>query len=129
MLKWLYIAMAGLITLQSMHMSLNDILSIGNLMEHASYHKDAYGDDLVSFIAKHYGSQQSDHMDSSHKDQHQDLPFQHAFVHAFYPIAFVDGFLFEFYIPVSPHPAIDSFYLPIRKNLFAIKTFQPPRLT
>ena len=110
-----------------MHMSLDDILSIGNLMEHASFHKKAYGDDLMSFLAKHYGSEQSDHMDNSHNDEHQDLPFQHSFVHAFCPIALVSSIEFEFYIPEAIRIKQNPSYTPLQIDLFASGMFQPPR--
>jgi hypothetical protein len=127
MIKVISIFLAGLISFQSLHISLDDILSLGNLMEHAQYHEQEYGDDLLSFFTKHYGSQQASHMDGSHRDKHGDLPFQHAISHLHCPVAVIIFLEFSLGVPEIYVLPQDSFHHFFHNDLFVIKTFQPPR--
>ncbi len=60
-------------------MSVNDISQIDKFVEHAQFHNEQYGDNIVLFIAKHYGKLKADH-DKEHQDkkgEHENLPFNH----------------------------------------------------
>lgn len=55
------------------------MVQLDELLEHAAFHKDQYGDTLFVFISKHYGELKEDHH-NNHKeehDEHENLPFQH----------------------------------------------------
>ncbi len=63
--------------MQSIHMGADDIAKIPELMEHYQEHQKKYGDDLISFINKHYGEDKDKH-ESQEKEEHHDLPFHHS---------------------------------------------------
>lgn len=71
----LIIPFAFILLLQSLHVSLEDIVKIPDLVEHYQEHKIEQGDDLLSFLNKHYGSDKEDH--KSEDSEHEDLPFHH----------------------------------------------------
>ena len=63
---------------QSFNLHLVDVLKLQNLVEHIEFHESAYGDDIFSFLSKHYGDKMEEHQE--HKDgsnDHQKLPFHH----------------------------------------------------
>ncbi len=79
MTKLLSILTALLILIQSFNISFGDITQLDELLEHAVFHKDQYGDNLFVFISKHYGELKEDHH-KNHKEEHEEhenLPFQH----------------------------------------------------
>lgn len=125
--KWVAILLATLISVQSLHITMDDILNLDALMEHARFHKQEFGDDLTSFITKHYGSQQADHMDTSHEDKHEDLPFKHSFTHSHCPVALLSNVNFTFEFQEHLPRTEDTFYPSLHNKLFVIKAFQPPR--
>jgi hypothetical protein len=51
------ILLASLMLLQSLHISVSDLVQMDELLEHARYHKQQFGDDFISFISKHYGAE------------------------------------------------------------------------
>lgn len=68
-----------LIMVQSMGIGYNDLLQLDELLDHAAYHQQQYGDSFFTFLSKHYGDQKEahhqDHQDE--EEQHSELPFQH----------------------------------------------------
>ena len=71
----LIIPFAFVLLLQSLHVSLEDIVKIPELVEHYQEHRIEHGDDFLSFLNKHYGSEKEDH--KSEDSDHEDLPFHH----------------------------------------------------
>lgn len=72
--------MAGMMLAQSFNIHLVDVFELKNLVEHAEYHKTTYGDDLISFLSKHYGDQKAEHnRDKQEEQDHRQLPFNHGF--------------------------------------------------
>ena len=67
-----------LLLLQSMGLNYDDLVRLDELFEHASYHQQQYGDNIITFLSKHYGDQkeahQRDHQEE--QDDHRKLPFQ-----------------------------------------------------
>ncbi len=51
-----------------------ELEKMDDLLEHAKFHEEEYGDGFASFMSKHYGNQKEDHKDDHGHDQ---LPFQH----------------------------------------------------
>jgi hypothetical protein len=72
----LVLPFAFILLLQSVHVGLEDVVKIPDLFEHYQEHKENYGDDLLTFLKKHYGSEKEAH--SSEEPENQDLPFHHA---------------------------------------------------
>jgi hypothetical protein len=63
--------------MQSLHLSLEDIVKIPELVEHFQEHQEKYGDSYIDFINKHYGAEKNHHNSEDNED-HQDLPFHHS---------------------------------------------------
>ena len=72
------ISLAIFILAQSFNLHSGDMLKLGALLAHLEFHQEEYGDDLFTFISKHYGDKKSSH-DKEPKDNedHQRLPFNH----------------------------------------------------
>lgn len=127
MYKWFAILLAGVITFQSLRISPGDVFNMGELMEHARYHKELYGDTLLTFISKHYGFVQGAAMDHSDEEHHKSLPFQHTSSPSFGPMTIVYPTEFHLSLPEVTTPAKDTFYNTFYTTLFVNKTFQPPK--
>jgi len=79
MVKFVSIAASFLILIQSFNICISDLVDLGELIEHAKYHSEKYGDNLFVFLSKHYGDLEADHSKKhqEEKQQHEELPFQH----------------------------------------------------
>ncbi|MEX2483880.1 MAG: hypothetical protein WED10_04955 [Brumimicrobium sp.] len=67
------IPFAFLMLLQSLHISIEDLVKIPEFVEHFQEHQEKYGDDFFSFMHKHYGAEKENH--KSEDSEHEDLPF------------------------------------------------------
>lgn len=78
MVKLLSILMSGLILVQSFDIAVNDIMQLDELIEHASFHSEKYGDNILVFISKHYGELKEQHNKDHQEEEkdHEELPFQ-----------------------------------------------------
>ncbi len=79
MSKLFSILLSSVILLQSFGMHIDDLVQIDEFIEHAQFHSEQYGDNVVVFISKHYGELKAAH-DKEHqeeKEDHDQLPFQH----------------------------------------------------
>ena len=78
MSKLISIVLSSLMLIQSFQISINDIMQLDELIEHAQFHKQEYGDNFLVFLSKHYGEQKAAHTEHNHKEQsdHEQLPFQ-----------------------------------------------------
>ncbi len=76
--KFSSILLASFVLAQSFNLHSEDLLKLGTLVSHIEFHQDEYGDDLFTFISKHYGDKRSSH-DQEPKDfeDHRRLPFNH----------------------------------------------------
>ena len=79
MAKVFSIALSFLILIQSFNMNLGDLTHIDELLEHAEFHSEKYGDNFLVFISKHYGELQEEHSQNNQeeKKEHEELPFSH----------------------------------------------------
>lgn len=55
----------------------NDFIKINELIEHASFHAEQYGDDFFDFLSKHYGDLKQKHKKQHQEEEHHHLPFDH----------------------------------------------------
>ena len=79
MTKLLSIAISLLILIQSFGIHVDDIVVFDDLIEHAEFHSEEYGDDFFVFISKHYGALKAEHI-TKHQEENEEpeqLPFQH----------------------------------------------------
>ncbi|MEZ2413908.1 hypothetical protein ACA086_03015 [Muriicola sp. E247] len=130
-MKFFSIVSAFLILFQSFNISLGELAQLDEFLEHASFHKEQYGDSLLVFISKHYGELKGEHEKNHQEEQkeHENLPFQnhsctHHLVNAF---VIVTNFLPDEKIEVSTEKAENFYYLQSDSSGFASGIFQPPR--
>ncbi len=71
MSKLISLCIAILILFQSFNIHA-DIIKLTEIIEHAQLHHKRYGDGLLTFLSKHYGS-----LKESHKKQHQQEEKEH----------------------------------------------------
>lgn len=78
MSKLTAIFLSSLILIQSIHLGFDDILQLDELIEHAQFHKQEYGDNFFVFLSKHYGELKAEHSEKHQEEQkdHEQLPFQ-----------------------------------------------------
>lgn len=65
------------IVFQSANLHLEDIIDLGEFIEHAQYHKEVHGDSFFEFLEKHYGSDKEAHnkLHEEERENHEKLPF------------------------------------------------------
>lgn len=73
------ISLSFLVFFQSVGLGVADIFMMADLVEHAQFHSEEYGDDFLTFFEKHYGELRTEHQQNQkeEKSQHEKLPFQH----------------------------------------------------
>ena len=79
MFKLISITVSLLILVQSFNIHFSDIIELDELVEHAKFHSEEYGDNFFVFISKHYGELKAEHnkKHQEEKEDHEQLPFQH----------------------------------------------------
>lgn len=120
-----------LLLLQSARISFADLVQFDELIEHARYHQQQFGDNFLTFLSKHYGSQKEDHSQKhrEEKPQHEQLPFQQL-AHMMGAYAFtLRQPLPELAFPpdTSGDQQPDFFYFRPGSTGFRSGVFQPPR--
>ena len=121
--------LASLILFQGMFSYVNIIFEIGEVLEDYQLHKVKYGDDLATFMSKHFGG-----LKEEHKEQHKKEHKEHK-----HPIQSDINNLQEVYICNKIELVLNVNFKNITtvnnfnyKDLFSTfekqKIFQPPRL-
>lgn len=115
-----------MILLQSMHINLGDVLRIKDFIEHAQFHKENYGDNLLSFISMHYGQDKKQHHQDE-KHDHEKLPFSScSIVHT--PVALLGQFFIPDLNRFDNFEKQDNFsYQWSYSSLTTFDIFQPPK--
>lgn len=131
MKSFVAISLSILVFFQSLGFGITDVLLLNNLVEHAQYHSEEFGDDFYTFFEKHYGDLKAEHQKTQQeeKSQHEKLPFQHN--HCNHLLADVIFTGFEFPLQksivcntVDPH----FFYQDLYSFLERAYIFQPPKI-
>lgn len=130
MAKMFSIVMSGLILIQALDFTVDDIVQLDELLEHAEYHAEKYGDNLLVFISKHYGELKEQH-NKEHQEEkkdHEKLPFQNhscctSIMAVFWqaPIPKMEPF------QVPENRTAKFFYRSPSSTLHVNGPFQPPR--
>ena len=78
MSKLFAISLSALLLIQSFNIGTDDLLQLDELIEHAQFHKQEYGDNFFVFLSKHYGELKAEHSKNHQEEQrdHEQLPFQ-----------------------------------------------------
>ncbi len=130
MLKLTSIAVSLLILIQSFNVHIDDIVELDELIEHAQFHAEEYGDNFFVFISKHYGELKAEHSKKHQEEQedHEQLPFQHQGQTALFS-AFVMNQTPDYPLEIGLVFDRDSnyFYQASYHSLTQEGLFQPPR--
>lgn len=130
MARMLSLLLSALLLVQSAYPDMDDVLQLNDLMEHASFHSEKYGDSFVTFLSKHYGALEQDHRQTHQEErsQHEELPFNH---HA------CNHQVLVFVLTGKPLPSLrsvtrvaapsDFFYQDSFSSFEQFEIFQPPR--
>lgn len=130
MSKLFSISFSFLILIQSFGISVGDIAQIDEFIEHAQFHSDQYGDNVLVFISKHYGELKAGH-EKEHqeeKEDHKQLPFQQ---HS--NITTTSAFVLNSFkealktVEISEFSANQFYYQESVSSLHSLGLFQPPR--
>ena len=132
MFKLFSIALSLIVLIQSSGICFDDMVQIDEFIEHAQFHSEQYGDNVIVFISKHYGELKADH-DKEHqeeKEDHEKLPFQHQ-SHMSSIMAFTLNTQKEDFIALEfPEFNTHNFYYQAPSSLLHSEAlFQPPRLS
>ena len=78
MYKLFSILLSALVLIQSFNIEADDLMQLDELVEHAQFHKQQYGDTFFDFLSKHYGELKAEHSKNHQEEQseHEQLPFQ-----------------------------------------------------
>ncbi|EAR01170.1 hypothetical protein [Maribacter sp. HTCC2170] len=130
MAKFFSISLSFLILFQSFNLDLTDLAHIDELIEHAQFHSEKYGDNFFVFISKHYGEMEKEHKaeHQEEKDEHEELPFNHhCCSHIFTAFVHNKTQLPEHKtVPVADYTA-NFFYIDNYNSLEKTDIFQPPK--
>ena len=131
MVKLFSILMSSLMLVQSVDITFNDIVQLDEFIEHANFHSEKYGDNLLVFISKHYGDLKEQHTEDhkEEKDDHEKLPFQNHCHCTSTSFAFVlSAFSSELKTLQNPEDKATDFYYRLPStSLFTTGLFQPPQ--
>lgn len=73
------ISLSVILLLQGFNFGLPDLFRVGDLLEHANFHAETYGDSFAVFLSKHYGELKEQHNREHQEEEreHEKLPFNH----------------------------------------------------
>tara|TARA_Y100000815_G_C13203283_1_gene447610 strand:- start:71 stop:481 length:411 start_codon:yes stop_codon:yes gene_type:complete len=132
MAKFVSITISALVLIQSFGFHANDLVVLDELITHAKFHAEAYGDNFFVFLSKHYGELKSEHSQKHQEEQkdHEKLPFQqHSQFNNLPSVITAD---FENYDAREQQPIAEEddnfFYINSYHSLTLGAPFQPPRL-
>lgn len=71
--------LTGVMLFQMSFFEIENLAQLDELIEHAKFHKEQYGDNFFVFLEKHYGDlkQQHERDHKEEKEDHEKLPFNH----------------------------------------------------
>lgn len=130
-MKLIAFILSSVIFIQSMNIHISDIVNLGELINHAQFHQEEYGDDLFEFFAKHYGELKAEHEKQNpyEHQEHEKLPF-HCDHHTSNHIQLIFSFVDKALIPTPKFFVFresTSFYVSIYKSPDLNTILQPPR--
>jgi hypothetical protein len=112
------------ILIQSIGFNIDSLVQLDDFWQHYQEHKEEDGDDFLTFLDLHYGSQQQEHKDEH--PEHHDLPTQHC-SHTHYTY-FVEARDFSFDIISAPEHIQHNFgYSVLFNSLLETDILQPPK--
>ena len=130
MTKLVSIAISLLILVQSFNISIAEIVEIDELIEHARFHSEEYGDDVRVCLAKHYGELKAEHSKKhqEEKEQHDELPFNHQVHMVTFSVFVLNEETIYNNDPLFSLDSVTHYFYQDSNSLFEKEgPFQPPR--
>ncbi|SNY94943.1 hypothetical protein SAMN06265377_0604 [Flagellimonas pacifica] len=130
--KLFSIILSFLVLLQSFGLHFDDLVQIDEFVEHAQFHSEQYGDNVIVFISKHYGKLKADHQKEHQEEEqeHEELPFQHQSHTSCLTDFAINTYISEFKAPEFAEFSVATFYYQAStSSLHSKGLFQPPRLS
>lgn len=132
MAKVISLVLSAMVFLQGVNMDMGDMVRINELLEHAAFHNEQYGDNFLVFLSKHYGELEQEHKRAHQEEQqqHEKLPFSHHscnHIIADFVLVGKSGLQLKS-IPVSD-TLQNFFYQETYSSFEKFDIFQPPRST
>ena len=132
MSKLFSISLSLLVLFQSFGLRFNDLVQIDAFITHAQFHSEAYGDNVLVFISKHYGDLKAAH-DQAHQEEkkdHETLPFQQQSpLFSLGVFAVLQEYVYVETLVLPWQKAHNFHYLIGFYSPFSEGLFQPPRLS
>lgn len=130
MTKFVSIFISSLVLFQGMNINLDEFTQLDELVEHAIYHAEEYGDDIFVFVSKHYGELKEDHNKNNDEERndHEQLPFNHQYSPHFISVHILEA------APLADlridEISVKTNFLYLEINSFFEKSnvFQPPQI-
>lgn len=124
------ILLSSIIFIQSINIGTEDIMQFDELLEHAQFHNQEYGDNFFVFLSKHYGELKAEHNKTHQEEQkdHEQLPFQ-CQGHSTTIIALVlnASFLDTDTVETSHTGEFNFYYLGSNSSLHKMGLLEPPK--
>ncbi|WP_396633957.1 hypothetical protein [Maribacter sp. R86514] len=131
--KLFSILLSSLIMLQSFGVHFDDIVQLDELIEHAQFHNEQYGDNIIVFLSKHYGELKADHQrdHQEEKKDHEKLPFNHSGAsHISVADVFINSYKSELNVlEFSDYSDANFYYQAPSSSLHSQGILQPPRIS
>jgi hypothetical protein len=111
---------------------IDDIIQFDELLEHANFHAEKYGDNLLVFISKHYGELKEQHSKDHQEEQrdHEKLPFQNHCSCSSIAAVMYDTALSDLIpLQIMDFGTADFYYQAPVSSLHAKGLLQPPQFT
>lgn len=119
--------------LQSFGVHYDDIIQLDELIEHAQFHSEQYGDNVIVFLSKHYGELKADHQrdHQEEKKDHEKLPFNHSGTsHNSVADVIINSYKSELNeLEFSDYTASNFYYQAPSSSLHSESILQPPRIS
>ena len=133
MLKLCSILVALLILIQGVNFNFGDLVQLDELIEHAQFHKEEYGDNFLVFLSKHYGELKAEHSEKHQEEapEHEQLPLNQQLS----PLLVLSPFIIDhqLHADLTIDFSIGNenlfHYSFSNSSLFSLGVFEPPRLS
>jgi hypothetical protein len=129
MSKLIVITYSFLILVQSVNINIEDLSKLNALLEHAKYHKEIYGDNFITFLSEHYGTEMASH-ENKHSD-HENLPFKgdhHVLCHINTSFLLSPHVVYTVNYQDFTEKPVNFFYKEPFSSFEKPSVFQPPKL-
>ena len=130
--KLFSIVVSSLIMLQSFGVHYSDVVQLDELIEHAQFHSEQYGDNMFVFLSKHYGELKAEHQrdHQEEKKDHEKLPFNHSVSHTCVADVIINSYNSDLNdIEILDFKSPNFYYHTPSSSLHSEGILQPPRIS